>query len=226
MMVLDLHVHTRPGSGDSNIEYEDLVAWARRAGLDGVCITEHGLEKTGVAEKLSRDYDFLVLEGLEAGTEYGDILVFGVDRIPRTCYKAADLCRYVAEQGGVTFAAHPFRAEISRPIMMNSTPRLTLEEAMARPVFKLVDGVEVANGWSAEEDVAFCQELCRRLGLKAIGASDAHMPRQIGACVTVFHNGVRSEADLVRELRLGHFTARDRRTPEQKVPTYWFSTSP
>ncbi|MEK7847496.1 MAG: PHP domain-containing protein [Chloroflexota bacterium] len=224
MMVFDLHVHTRPGSGDSNIEYRDLVAWARKAGLDGLCLTEHGMEKTGVAEQLSREYDFVVLEGLETGTEYGDILVFGVDSIPRTCYRAADLCRFVAESGGVTFAAHPFRAEISRPLMMRSTPRLTLEEALARPLFKMVDGVEAANGWSAAEDVAFCLELCRRLGLKTIGASDAHMPRQIGSCVTVFTNGVRSEADLVRELKLGNCAAQDRRTPEQKVPTFWFSS--
>ncbi|MEE9202258.1 MAG: PHP domain-containing protein [Dehalococcoidia bacterium] len=224
MKLFDLHVHTRPGSGDSSIEYEDLVAWARKAGLDGICITEHGMEKTGVAERLSREYDFVVLEGLETGTEYGDILVFGVDSIPRICYRAADLCRFVAENGGVSFAAHPFRSEISRPIMMRSTPRVTLEEAMARPLFKMVDGVEAANGWSAEEDVAFCLELCQRLGLKTIGASDAHMPRQIGSCATVFQNGVYSEEDLVRELRLGNYTARDCRTPEMKVPTFWFSS--
>mgnify|MGYP001177641336 FL=1 len=224
MMVFDLHVHTRPGSGDSNIEYEDMVVWARKAGLDGLCITEHGMEKTGVAERLSREYDFIVLEGLETGTEYGDILVFGVESIPRTCYRAADLCSYVAEHGGVTFLAHPFRVEISRPIMMRSTPRVTMEQALERPIFKMVDGVEAANGWSAAEDVAFCLELCQRLGLKTIGASDAHMLRQIGSCATVFSNGVHTEEDLVRELRLGNCTARDCRTPEMKVPTFWFSS--
>lgn len=225
MTVLDLHIHTRPGSGDSNIEYADLVTWAKRAGLDGICLTEHGSQKTGMAERLARDYGFLVLEGFETSTEMGDILVFGMESIPRTLYKAVALREYMLAHGGVMIAAHPFRAEISRPIMLRSQPRLTLEEAMARPLFRLVDGVEAANGWSAAEDVSFCIELCSRLGLKAIGSSDAHMGRQVGCCVTVFHNSIHSEAELVAELRAGNFHLEDRRTAAMKVPTFWF-TSP
>lgn len=225
MMLFDLHIHTRPGSGDSNIEYEHLVPWAKKAGLDGICITEHGCEKTGIAEKLSREHDILILEGFETSTEMGDILIFGLESIPRTLYRAAELKKHVSQQGGVMIAAHPFRSEISRPIMLRTTPRLTMEQALQRPLFTLVDGVEVANGWSAAEDVSFCFELCSRLGLNTMGSSDAHMPRQIGCCVTVFHNTIRCEQDLVEELLRGNFHGEDRRRPEQKVPTYWFSST-
>ncbi len=82
-MVFDLHIHTNPGSGDSFILYNDLVPWARNAGLDGICVTEHGWEKTGVAERLSQEYDFVILEGIEVSTDLGDILVYGLDSIPK-----------------------------------------------------------------------------------------------------------------------------------------------
>jgi hypothetical protein len=223
MMIFDLHVHTVQGSGDSNIEYEDLVPRAREVGLDGICITEHGVQKTGMAEKLAREYDFLILEGMETSTELGDILVFGLDSLPRTLYRAADLRNYVEKAGGVMIAAHPFRSEITRPIMLKTSPRLTLEDACRRPILNLVDGIEVANGWSAEEDVEFCQRLSARMGLRATGGSDAHLPRQIGCCITIFENGIRSEADLVAELKRGRFLAQDRRQKEQKGLNGWFS---
>lgn len=224
MTIFDLHVHTRPGSGDSCIEYKDLVIWAKKAGLSGICLTEHGSEKTGMAEKLSQEYDFLFLEGFETSTELGDILVFGLESVPRTLLRATALREYVSGHGGAMFAAHPFRSEISRPIMLRCPPRVTMEQALGRPLFKLVDGIEAANGWSAAEDVAFCFELCERLGLKSIGSSDAHMPKQLGCCVTVFHNSIRCEQDLVEELLRGNFIAMDRRRPEQQIPTYWFSS--
>lgn len=223
MMKLDLHVHTNQGSGDSMIDHRELVALARRAGLDGICLTEHGVAKTGLGEKLAREYDFLVLEGMEAGTELGDVLIFGIDSLPRTYYRAADMRAYVEKHGGVMIAAHPFRSEITRPLMMRSTPKLTLEEACTRPFFQLVDGVEAANGWSAAEDVDFCFTLCARLGIKTTGGSDAHLSRQVGCCVTIFEDGIRSEADLVAEIKGGRFQGVDCRTPEQKEPTYWFS---
>lgn len=222
MMVFDLHIHTRIGSGDSSIEYEDLVYWARQAGLDGICITEHGNKKTGVAEQLSRKYDFLVLEGMEMGTELGDILIFGIDELPRSLYRFEDIRRFVTKAGGVMFIAHPFRAEITRPIMLKISPKVSFDEAISRKVFTMVDGIEVANSWSCQEEVDFCLRISQVLGLKAIASSDAHMPRQIGCCVTVFHNSITDEASLVAELKRGNFHPEDRRPCDKKGPNMWF----
>ena len=223
MMKLDLHIHTNVGSGDSMIDYRELVALAKQAGLDGLCLTEHGMQKTGLGEKLAREYEFLVIEGMEAGTELGDILIFGLDNVPRTMYRAVDMRQYVEKHGGVMIAAHPFRSEITRPLSLKSKPKVTIEEACGRPLFKLVDGVEAANGWSAAEDVDFCFDLCSRLGMHTTGGSDAHMSRQVGCCATVFENDIRNEQDFVAEIKLGHFRGMDCRTQEQKSPNYWFS---
>jgi len=208
---------------DSLIKPGELVAIARRSGLDGVCITEHGNEKAQGIEELAREYDFLVLGGFEATTELGDILVFGVDSYPRDISRAAELRRFVEEAGGVMIAAHPFRNEITRRAYRMPRDSLTIEKACQREIFRLVDAIEVVNGWSVEEEIIFTQEVSSRLALKGTGGSDAHLPTQVGSCVTIFENTIRTEQDLVAALKGGRFRALDRRKSEQKNPAYWSS---
>jgi len=224
-LIIDLHTHTTLGSVDSLIKPRELVALAKRGGLDGVCITEHGNKKVGGTEELAREYDFLVLEGFEATTELGDILVFGVDSYPRDVSRAAELRRFVDEAGGVMIAAHPFRNEITRRAYRMPRESLSIEKACERQIFRLVDAIEVINGWSVEEEIIFTQEVSSRLALKGTGGSDAHLPTQVGSCATIFENTIRTEHDLVAELKAGRFRAVDRRRGEQKDPAYWFSSN-
>jgi predicted metal-dependent phosphoesterase TrpH len=219
-LIFDLHVHTNVGSADSIIDPEDIVKMARQAGLDGVCITEHGVSKSDLAEKLSLKNGILVLSGIEATTDLGDILIFGVDSYPRNMFEAQDLREFVKKAGGVMVAAHPFRSELTDG---HSADNLTLETASRRPLFQLVDAIETANGWSSERDAEFCRQLGERLKLGQTGGSDAHISKQIGCCVTIFSADIRSEADLVRELKRGQYRAVDRRSREQKEPAYWVS---
>jgi len=221
-LVLDVHVHTTI-SGDSIITPDSLIRAAKDAGVDGVCITEHGKEKSRIAESLAKKYDFPVFGGLEASTELGDFLVFGIDNYPWIISKARDLKQFVEQRGGVLIAAHPFRSNFYR-----SAPhsKLTVNEACQDQLLELVDIMEVFNGWSTEAEVLFCTEVSSRLGLNGTGGSDAHIPWQIGSCVTVFENSIRNEAELVAELKRGKFRAEDRRSPElKKDPLNWFSHS-
>ena len=217
-MVLDLHIHTTI-SGDSIITAENLIKVAKSAGLDGVCITEHGIEKSRIADDLARRYEFPVFGGLEASTELGDILVFGIDSYPRVISKARELKEFVEEAGGVLIAAHPFRSNFSRS---SFNPRLTINAACQSQLLQLVEAMEIINGWSTEAEVVFCQEVSEKLSLNGTGGSDAHVPWQIGCCVTIFENSIRSETELVAELKRGKFRAEDRRRPEQKDPLNWF----
>ena len=213
-MILDLHIHTRIGSGDSNIEYDDLVPWAKKAGLDGICITEHSNKKSGLADDISQKYGFLILEGFELSTEFGDVLVYGIDQLPLSLFRLEDIRRYVIEEGGVMFSAHPFRSEITRPVMRGQTPHVTLDQALSRDLFTLVDGIEVANGWSCQEEIDFSYRVTESLGLWASGGSDAHSPEQIGSCATVFQNAIACEDDLVKQLKQGSIKPQDRRPPD------------
>jgi predicted metal-dependent phosphoesterase TrpH len=220
-LIFDLHVHTNVGSADSIIDPEDIVRMARQAGLDGLCITEHGISKSELAEKLSLKNGILVLSGIEATTDLGDILVFGVDSYPGNIFEARELHKFVKKAGGVMIAAHPFRSELTDTY---PAANLTLEMASRRPLFQLVDAIEAANGWSSEKDVEFCYKVGQLLELGQTGGSDAHMSKQIGCCVTVFSADIKNEADFIRELKRGQFRAVDRRTKEQKErPAYWAS---
>ena len=218
-MIVDLHIHTTI-SGDSIITPDMLVSAAINAGLDGVCITEHGIEKSRIAQELALEFDFPVFGGMEASTEFGDILIFGIDGYPRVIYKATELVEFVKEAGGVLIAAHPFRSNFGRSTYKNS---LSVDAACESRILQLVDAMETFNGWSTEEEAALCQEVSSTLGLKSTGGSDAHIPKQVGCCVTIFEDRIKNEAEFVEALKQGEFTAQDRRNPEQKGPTNWFS---
>jgi len=206
---------------DSVVKPEDLVVNAKRRGLHGVAITEHGNKKIPGIEELSQKYNFFIIGGIEASTELGDILVFGIDSFPRELIRAADLRKYVLEAGGLMVAAHPFRYDSQKPWLKKPEP-ITLERAAGREIFRLVDAIEVVNGWATPEDVDFAFKVSEHLSMGGTGGSDAHAPNEVGWCVTVFENGIRTEADFLQELRRGRFRAEDRSPEDKKKPTHGF----
>lgn len=222
-MKVDLHNHTREGSIDAVTDPDLLVEIARARGLDGICITEHGKTKTPLAETLRRRHGFLVLAGMEVSTELGDLLVFGVDAIPRQLITARQVREFVAAKGGVVVAAHPYRWDLSpKPWIGPRDPDLTIEKALAAPLVTLVDAMEAANGWATTLDVEFTCEVARRAGLAVTGGSDAHGPNEIGRCFTVFEDDIRDESDLVRALKSGRFSAEDVRPEDERGPVKYY----
>ena len=220
-MIVDLHVHTRLGSDDSVITAEQIITQAKKRRLDIICITEHGNVKSQIPRQLLDEGDLLVFAGMEASTELGDVLIFGVDSYPRHIWRAADIRRLVVEAGGVMIAAHPFRYGLAQSAVMTKSGEFTVEDACRQRLLQLVDVLEVANGWATKEEVTFTRRVARRLGMRGSGGSDAHYPEQIGCCVTVFDRFIASEAELIEELKNGRFRPEDRRSSKQKGPTAW-----
>ncbi len=212
-MLIDLHTHSQPLSHDSLLTPDDLIEAAKAAGLDAVCLTEHDFAwDPDRLRDLARRHDFLVLPGIEVNTEDGHILAFGLDRYVYGLHRVAALAQTVEAAAGALVAAHPYRRQL--PFETNDGAHSTgsgqawadaLERAAANPAYRHVAAVEAPNGRGDDRENRFSQELCARLGLPAVAASDAHHPRDVGRCATEFERRIAGLEDLIADLRAGRF---------------------
>ncbi|MCJ7744333.1 MAG: PHP domain-containing protein [Dehalococcoidales bacterium] len=209
-MIIDLHAHTKPWSDDSNLDATELIRRAKQAGLDGICLTEHDWfwDSEAVA-RLSEENDFLVLPGVEINTEEAHFLVFGLEQYNFGMWRVETLRSFVDDVGGVMIMAHPYR----RRLYMDDNVPAAVERYYQRPFFKLIDAIEVLNGKATARQNEFSQELCRRLNLKGIGGSDAHVAADIPSSATLFERRIGSVAELIAEIKAGRFRPIDLRQP-------------
>src|SRR4030095_4571836 len=122
-MILDLHAHS-DASEDSRAPLETYLKWLQRKRdllpIDGIVLTEHRQwDPTLDYRPLEDRYGILVLRGAEVETDYGHVLVYGVNddmtrrfdfanvRLP-----AQEVVSEVARMGGVAAPCHPGRPTI------------------------------------------------------------------------------------------------------------------
>ena len=188
-MLVDMHLHESTYSLDSHINLEQIVTLARQKGLDAVCITDHdsmGLRE--YAAEYAKKVDFPIFVGVEYYSLQGDITAWGIDTFPDHRIDAQIFIDQVNAAGGFCVSCHPFRNN-----------KRGLEENLRR--VHGLHGVEVLNGSADWEANRTALRFCRELGLKAIGASDAHTAGQIGKYVTWLPEKVTTLADFVAQLR-------------------------
>jgi predicted metal-dependent phosphoesterase TrpH len=201
--VIDLHVHTSPASPCASDPVAAMIAEAQRIGLDGICLTDHNFVwPPEHVEALRQKHGFLVLAANEIITDQGDMLVFGFARDIKGVIPLAELRREVDRAGGMIIAAHPFRGFLT---FGAGEIGLTVEKAMARPCFQLVDGLETLNGKVTAAENNLAAEVARGLNLPASGGSDAHRREEVGTYATRFEAAIGSEADLLAALKTGRF---------------------
>ena len=184
-MLVDMHLHECTYSTDSFLHLEEIVSIARQKGLDAICITDHdsmGLRER--AEAYSREIGYPIFVGVEFFSLWGDITAWGIDGIPDQRVSAQDFIDLVREKDGFCVSCHPFRSN-------NRGLREHLRDVHG------LDGVEVLNGSTPLEENRTALRFCRELGLKAIGASDAHVPEQVGKYVTWLPETVTTLPDFV-----------------------------
>ena len=212
--VFDLHVHTVHGSSDSSLTPEQLIEEARRIGLDGVCLTEHGGGwDPADLERYFKGSGLTVIRALEVETDMGHVLVFGLHRYVDGMHKVGELRKAVNKAGGFMVSAHPFRNMFNRPpynvnLIFDGADGYpeTPQEAANHPLFQIVDDVEVANGGNTDRENGFSLDVADHLGLGGTTGSDVHSTQGLGKCVTIFDGDVKSEADLIEALKAKAFT--------------------
>ncbi|RJQ77938.1 MAG: PHP domain-containing protein [Desulfobacteraceae bacterium] len=197
MFRIDLHIHTTLG-GDSAIRPAEVVAQARRMGLDGVCITEHhAYDLSRPFEGIAARENFPIFRGLEYRAAEGHLLIYGVragksDFLPGLPMQT--VLDWVNQRGGVAIPAHPYQNGLIGCALGDRV--LALQGLVA---------LETLNGSVSADDNRYAHEAAGRLGVKGIGGSDAHGIQALGRAYTCFSDPIGSEAELVKALRVGAY---------------------
>ena len=121
--ILDLHTHSE-ASEDSRAPVEAYLNWiklrATERPVDGIVLTEHRqFNRAADYRALEDKFGTLVLRASEVETNYGHMLVFGVndDMVKRFDFAdvhldAQTLINEVARMGGIVVPCHPGRPNI------------------------------------------------------------------------------------------------------------------
>jgi len=134
---IDLHAHTWH-SHDSPVSPERLVRAAKRRGLDGIAITNHGRFAGHDAAQKAGGPDFHVIPGEEVYSSAGEIIgLFLHEEIPNGL-SPEETCAAIRAQGGVVVIPHPFDRYRKGAIGGATLGRLVTAG--------LVDAIEVFNG--------------------------------------------------------------------------------
>ena len=204
-MILDLHNHSIV-SDDGRAKVENYCQWIRKREipLDGFVLTEHRqFDAVSDYRKLEDLHGILILKASEVETDYGHVLVFGVNDDMRAAYDFTRIdlplglvLRETERCGGVAVPCHPGR------------PRVGLcAHIEAKGAVEGVRVIETLNGGSRGDEDAAALALAESRGYRGIGGSDAHIVSQIARCVTRFPSDIRDADDLVSALRDGEFEA-------------------
>ena len=187
-MKIDMHVHSRY-SHDGCMSPEDLIAAARRAGLNGAAVCDHNtLAGSKAAQAVCPD-DFLIIPGAEYSTDVGHVLAYFIDEgaedadLPRLAdgrFVFEELARFVRARDGLLVLAHPLRHRSDLP-----------EELL-----RAFDGLEVFNARQMARYPRTTAPMLRaadrpvdgraRMRLLTAG-SDAHRPCEVGGAYVELH---------------------------------------
>ncbi len=224
-MIFDLHVHTVRGGPDSNLSPLQLIQEAKRIGLNGACLTEHGggWDKHTFREfsKQALDLGIVVIQALEVDTDMGHIAVFGLEGYVSGIHKAEILRKVCDSTGAIAIAVHPYRRFFDKPPLNKSLlfPHpIPFDETMKHPIFELVDVIEAVNGACSERENLAALETARTLGKPTTGGSDAHSTHGLGCGATVFEKQITSQDEFLVEVKAGRVYATNGLLNGHQVP--------
>jgi predicted metal-dependent phosphoesterase TrpH len=207
-MIVDLHVHTNL-SDDSKTAPEQYLEAIIKTGarLDAICFTEHRRFPCDPAidlryAELSENHGILIFKGVEADTDLGHLLLFGLnDEMLRRfdpekrMLKSEKLIELLYADGGVAIPAHPFR---------DSGFGVRLDDLVTKHGSAL-PAIEAVNGQNSPAENERALAAGEKLGLTLLGGSDAHFPTPhwFLTCATELDRAVKNVQELCAELRAG-----------------------
>ncbi len=167
----ELHCHT-VWSLDSGNQIPELLAEARRRGIQRLAITDHNTIRGAlIAQQLDPE---LVIVGQEILTSGGELLAYFVsEQVPKHLHPLETIARLKAQDA---FIAVPHVFDVRR----HGWRKEALEEILPH-----VDALEVFNARCFSNGVNERARLfARQIGMPAIAGSDAHSLVELGLAAT------------------------------------------
>jgi dephospho-CoA kinase len=164
---IDLHLHTW-GSWDSRSDPAEILARARRRGIERIAITDHN--RLHVALEWAQREPDRVIPGEEVKTAEGiDVIGLYLTReIPKGT-PMLETCAEIRAQGGIVYLPHPYAAG------KGGSGRHAERLAEVADVIEVFNARLLASGANARG-----QALAERTGRRWGAGSDAHTPGEVG----------------------------------------------
>jgi predicted metal-dependent phosphoesterase TrpH len=176
----DLHTHSRY-SDDGTLAPAEILAIAKKRGLSGLAVTDHGTIRGGAEAQKLAGAGFEVVVGAELMTDLGEVIGLYLTR-EITAQGFAEVVAEIHAQGGLAVIPHPFDA------LRRTACRPTAREAA------LVDAIEgfnarcILNRYNGE-----AARFAREYHLPIVGGSDAHFGGEIGQAGVIVTQGTLRE---------------------------------
>ena len=169
---VDCHLHTM-WSGDATTTPDELEEAVRAAGIDVLCITDHGTVNGALALLRTGRLPCRIVVGQELRTWAGELIgLFLTERLPYGV-KPDEAVARIRAQGGLVYVPHPF-----------DPTRHCLREDVLRGLAAdgALDMVEVFNAKTSLRHLnAKARAFAEEFDLPGGAASDAHEPSAVGA---------------------------------------------
>ncbi|MGI9613604.1 MAG: PHP-associated domain-containing protein [Acidimicrobiales bacterium] len=213
-MILDLHTHSVQ-SDDGRAKVSNYCQWIRKKELplDGFVLTEHRQwDDVSDYRELEDEYGLLILKASEVETDYGHVLVFGVNDDLVNSFDFAkidnplpDVLDAAERCGAFAAPCHPGRKNVG--LFAHYDKRAPVEG---------VHTVEVLNGGSIPGEDELSIAKADEFGYRGFGGSDSHIVSRIGYCATDFDAEIADIDGLVTALHGGGFRAVNLREDAQQ----------
>jgi predicted metal-dependent phosphoesterase TrpH len=208
-MKLDLHIHSRH-SRDASGSPKEILGRCRKAGLDGIAITDHNaIDGSLEAFSVARAEGLVVVRGVEVSAIEGHLLAYGVGELIPKGLSVAETIDKIHSAGGVCVAAHPKRFPSGIGLGLARSGKF--------------DAIEIINSGSSARSNRLARRVAEQKGCAVTAGSDAHALDQVGRAYTIV-DVASSEDDVVEAIRKGLTRAGGRSRTSSEGARYSWET--
>jgi hypothetical protein len=179
MSIIDMHIHLKSRSPCSILSENQLFNNVSNS-IEGICITDHWILKPLTHLKY---YNVKVYFGVEITTDLGDVLAYGIKKLPSKSSNAQNVIDFIHQQGGIAICAHPF-----------SNRHFAFGERVYEFEF---DAIEL-NGAIGKKYNELARKAALIMDLPTVGGSDSHSKDQLNTKATKFNRKVNSLRDIIK----------------------------